>query len=177
MTVNDAGRRRCIGVDNQVILLADALDLAGVVVQTKVDTLDERQVSADVLVGNRDPSLLHVVGLGEHDVVDHFQLVEQRPTDDAVEIGPRDQPEFLFSHGSGVSGSYQLCKITSHETAGKGRKRAQVSGFLPRLAHIGLFLRLSGNDGHFFPAGKNVIYVGQGRAPKTQPVETSNNAQ
>ncbi len=76
MTVNDAGRRRCIVVDNQVILLADALDLAGVVVQTKVDTLDERQVSADVLVGNRDPSLLHVVGLGEHDVVDHFQLIE-----------------------------------------------------------------------------------------------------
>ena len=76
MTVNDAGRRRCIGVDNQFILLADALDLTGVVVQTKVDTLDERQVSADVLVGNRDPSLLHVVGLGEHDVVDHFQLIE-----------------------------------------------------------------------------------------------------
>lgn len=62
MTVNDAGRRRCIGVDNQVILLADALDLAGVVVQTKVDTLDERQVSADVLVGNRDPSCCMLLG-------------------------------------------------------------------------------------------------------------------
>ena len=97
MTVNDAGRRRCIGVDNQVILLADALDLAGVVLETEVDTLDERQVSADVLVGNRDPSCCMLLG--------------------------------------------------------------------------------SGNDGPFFPAGKNVIYVGQGRAPKTRPEETSNNAQ
>ena len=154
MTVNDAGRRRCIGVDNQVILLADALDLAGVVVQTKVDTLDERQFSADVLVGNRDPSLLHVVGLGEHDIVNHFQLIEQRPTDDAIEIGPRDQPEFLFSHGSGVSGSYQLCKITSHETAGRAANGLRYRVFCRGWCTSACFSAYQGTTAIFSRPGK-----------------------
>ena len=98
MAINHPRRRRRIGINDKVILLADPLHFADVMIEAKMDALHIRKVGADVIFGNRNIALLHVIGFGEHDVVNHAQLTEQRPANDAVKICTRNQAVFLFIH-------------------------------------------------------------------------------
>ena len=99
MTVNHARRRRRGGIDYQVFLLPHAFQFAPVVVEAQMDAIDERKVGADVLVGNRNPALLHVIGFGEGNVVDHPEFMEKGAADDTVEIRTGNQAVFIFRHG------------------------------------------------------------------------------
>ena len=76
MTIHDTRRRRGIGIYNQIIPLTDPLNFAAMVIETLVNAFHIGKVGADVLFGNRNPALLHVVGFGEHNIINHVQFVE-----------------------------------------------------------------------------------------------------
>ncbi len=99
--IDHAGRRRRIGVDDVVIgNFPGTGNFTFMMVKGQVHAGDIGQVGGDVGILDRDPALLHVVGMDEQDVVDHIQLLEQDGADKAIEVASRDQTEFLFfGHG------------------------------------------------------------------------------
>ena len=98
MAINHPRRRRRIGINDKVILLADPLHFADVMIEAKMDALHIRKVGADIFIADRKPSLLHVAGLGKYDVADHIQFIEQGATNDPVKVGTRDQAALFFRH-------------------------------------------------------------------------------
>ncbi len=98
--VHDARGRRLGRVQDEVLRLrAQAGDLALVMVEREMHARDIRQVRRDVVVADRHLPVLHVLGVGERDLVHQAEAPEQRGAHQAVEVVACDQP-VGFRHGS-----------------------------------------------------------------------------
>ncbi len=66
----------------------DAVGLAHMVIEGEVDALGVGKVGGDIPAGDPDFSFLHVPGMDEVDLVDHYQFLEQDGAYQAVEVAP-----------------------------------------------------------------------------------------
>ncbi len=87
VVVYDSRGGACVG-DNDVVLgrAGDAQGLALVVVEGQTDAGRVGQVGRDVALGQLDQTVLDILGVHELDLVEHLQLLQQRGTNQAVEI-------------------------------------------------------------------------------------------
>ena len=74
-----------------VVAIPVAKRLGFVVIERDVDTFDEGKVGRDVAAGDLDLAVLHVLGMDEHDVVDHLHVLEQNSAHEAIEIAAGDE--------------------------------------------------------------------------------------
>ena len=71
------GRR----VQNEVLFVGHARRFAGMMVDRQMHTRDKRQVCRDIVVGNRDLAVLHVLGMDELNIVDQVKFTQQHCAD------------------------------------------------------------------------------------------------
>ena len=90
-----------IGIDNQVVFFSNPGQFTGVVVEAEVNAFHVGEVGRDVVVGNRNPTLLHITWIGKNDVfeVNQAEAAEQYRCDDAVKVWSRDKTiGLVFGH-------------------------------------------------------------------------------
>jgi hypothetical protein len=94
VVVDDA--RGGVGIgrhDPVAAVLADAQLLGRVVVERQRDLGAVGQVGRDVVGGQLDLAVLHVLGMDEQDFVEEPELLEQGGADEAVEVAAGDESE------------------------------------------------------------------------------------
>lgn len=86
-----------------------------------------REVRRDVVGGQLDLSVLHVLGVDEEDVVQEAQLLQEGGADETVEVAAGDQPVGAFWINSGsrhesfvVAAGPELDSGTAARTTGRG---------------------------------------------------------
>ena len=79
------------GHDPVAGVLADAQLLGGMVVERQRDLGAVGQVGRDVIGGQLDLAVLHVLGMDEQDLVEEPELLEQGGADEAVEVAAGDE--------------------------------------------------------------------------------------
>ena len=87
-----------------VVAVLVTVELAQMVIEAEMHTFLIGQVASDVVAGNRDLAVLHVLGVHEQHLLDHIHFTEQDRTDQTVKIASGDQAEFLLAHDPAIRG-------------------------------------------------------------------------
>ena len=98
--VDDAGGGQRVGIDDVVggRLAGAPLHLARMMIERQMAARDIGQVGGDVASRNRDPAVLHVLGMNEGDLVDQVHLFQKNAADQTIEIAAGHQAELRRGH-------------------------------------------------------------------------------
>src|SRR5690606_29473085 len=89
---------------------ADAGDFARVVVKGHIDALDIGKVGGDDVIINVDQPVLHILGVGEGNIVDNVEFFQENGADQPIHVRtgnkaisfPRTRFQFRRAHGSSL---------------------------------------------------------------------------
>ena len=94
-----------------VIVVLVAGDLGFVVVERDVNAGDVREIRRDVVACDFDLAVLHVFGMHEENVVDHFHVFEKYGTNEAIKIAASDEAVLVHGGCSKTSISRSLDRV------------------------------------------------------------------